>query len=122
MASPSDMAPASDMATVVGMSRRATSAVTLVAVTLSTSLVLSGCVPLLPADPRFATNSGAKPQGVATNKPPAAGPPPIAAPKNDLSWRDCTKRVLADAGVSGPPGLLLECATYDADLDPVNGG
>jgi pimeloyl-ACP methyl ester carboxylesterase len=105
------------MATVVGMSRRATSAAILIAVTT----VLSGCVPLLPADPRFATNSGARPQGAATTKPPPAGPPPIAAPKNDLSWRECTKRVLADAGVSAPPGVQFDCATYDADLDPANG-
>src|SRR5579884_1995513 len=111
------MALSSNMATVVGMSRRATSAAILVAA----SPLRSGCGPLLPSDPRFATNSGARPQGVATAKPPPPGPPSIAAPKNDLSWRDCTKQVLADAGVSAPPGLLLECATYDADLDPANG-
>jgi pimeloyl-ACP methyl ester carboxylesterase len=104
------------------MSRRITSAATLVAAALSVSLVLSGCAPLLPADPRFATNSGAKPQGAATPKPPPSGPPALAAPKNDLSWRDCSRRVLADAGVTTAPGIQLECATYDADLDPVNGG
>ena len=56
------------------------------------------------------------------NKPPPAGPPPIAAPKNDLSWHDCTSRVFADAGVPAAPGVQLDCANYDADLDPVNGG
>jgi pimeloyl-ACP methyl ester carboxylesterase len=100
------------------MSWRSTSAAILVAA----ALLLSGCAPLLPADPRFATNSGAKPQGVATPKPPPSGPPALAAPKNDLSWRDCSKRVLSDAGVTTAPGIQLECATYDADLDPVNGG
>ena len=101
------------------MSRRVTSTAILIAV----STVLSGCVPGLAADPRFATNSGAKPQGVATPKPPPAGPPPIAAPKNDLSWRDCTKRVFADAGITAAPaGVQLDCAAYDADLDPANGG
>jgi pimeloyl-ACP methyl ester carboxylesterase len=58
---------------------------------------------------------------VATPKPPPSGPPALAAPKNDLSWRDCSKRVLGDAGVTVAPGIQLECATYDADLDPVNG-
>lgn len=100
------------------MSRHITSATILIAVTA----VLAGCVPGLAADPRFATNSGARPQGAATTKPPPSGPPPIAAPKNDLSWHDCTSRVFTDAAVPAAPGVQLDCATYDADLDPVNGG
>ena len=36
--------------------------------------MLTGCVPGLAADPRFATNSGARPQGAATTKPPPPGP------------------------------------------------
>lgn len=100
------------------MNRRITSATIVMAV----SIVLSGCVPVFGADPRFATNSGARPQGVSTPKPPPSGPPPIAAPKNDLSWRDCTAKVNSDAGVPGAPGVKLECASFDADLDPVNGG
>jgi pimeloyl-ACP methyl ester carboxylesterase len=99
------------------MSRQITSAAILVAVTT----VLSGCVPGLAADPRFATNSGARPQGAATTKPPPSGPPPIAAPKNDLSWHDCTSQVFAGAAVRPAPGVQLDCANYDADLD-VNGG
>ncbi len=99
------------------MSRQITSATILVAVTA----VLAGCVPGLAADPRFATNSGARPQGAATTKPPPSGPPPIAAPKNDLSWHDCTSRVFTDAAVPPAPGVQLDCANYDADLDP-NGG
>ncbi len=100
------------------MSRRITSGAILVAVTA----LLAGCVPGLPADPRFATNSGARPQGATTPKPAPSGPPPIAAPKNDLSWHDCTSHVFADAAVPAIPGVLLDCANYDADLDPVNGG
>ena len=100
------------------MSRQVTSATILVAM----SALLAGCVPGLGADPRFATNSGAKPQGVPTTTKPVSGPPPIAAPKNDLSWRDCTSKVTADAGVPAAPGIKLDCATYDSDLDPVNGG
>jgi pimeloyl-ACP methyl ester carboxylesterase len=100
------------------MSRQIAPATILVAVTA----MVAGCVPGLAADPRFATNSGARPQGVATTKPPPSGPPPIAAPKNDLSWHDCTSRVFTDAAVPAAPGVQLDCANYDTDLDPVNGG
>jgi pimeloyl-ACP methyl ester carboxylesterase len=100
------------------MSRQIASATILVAVTA----LVAGCVPGLGADPRFATNSGARPQGAATTKPPPPGPPPIAAPKNDLSWRDCTAKVFGDAAVPAAPDVQLDCATYDTDLDPVNGG
>src|ERR1700744_806586 len=100
------------------MRRQITSAAVLAAVTA----VLAGCVPLLPADPRFATNSGARPQGVAPPKPTVTGPPPIAAPKNDLSWRDCTAKLFADAAIRPTTGIQLDCANFDADLDPINGG
>jgi pimeloyl-ACP methyl ester carboxylesterase len=110
------------MATVVGMSRQITSATVRGAVAFTMITVLAGCVPGLAADPRFSTNSGARPQGAPTTKPPPSGPPPIAAPKNDLSWHDCTSRVFTDAAVPAAPGVQLDCANYDADLDPVNGG
>ncbi len=100
------------------MSRPSTFATILVAVTA----LLAGCVPGLAADPRFATNSGARPQGAATQKPPPPGPPAIAAPKNDLAWHDCTSRLFTDAAIPPAAGVQLDCATYDADLDPVNGG
>lgn len=99
-----------------------TRAAIVVAATLSMTMVLAGCVPGLAADPRFATNSGARPQGVPSTKPPPSGPPPVAAPKNDLSWHDCTARVFGDAAVRPAPGVSLDCANYDTDLDPVNGG
>ncbi|OQZ89533.1 alpha/beta hydrolase [Mycobacterium alsense] len=91
-------------------------------VLLAVAATLAGCVPGLAADPRFATNSGARPQGVPTTKPPPSGPPPIAAPKNDLSWRDCTSKVFTDAAVPAVPGVQLDCANFDNELDPVNGG
>jgi pimeloyl-ACP methyl ester carboxylesterase len=93
------------------------SAVTLIAVTA----VLAGCAPGLAADPRFATNSGAHPQGRVTTTAPPTGPPPVAKPKNDLSYRDCTSSLFGGAAVPAPAGVKLECASYDADLDPVNG-
>src|ERR1700693_878918 len=105
------------MATVVGMSRRAAFTSSLIVVTA----LLASCAPGLAANPRFATNAGARPQGKATTTPPPNGPPPIAKPKNELSWHDCTSREFGDAAVPAPPGVNLDCASYDADLDPVNG-
>jgi pimeloyl-ACP methyl ester carboxylesterase len=91
-------------------------------VLLAVAAIVAGCVPGLAADPRFATDAGARPQGVAPTKPPTTGPPPIAAPKNDLSWHDCTSKVFTDAAVPAAPDVQLDCANYDVDLDPVNGG
>lgn len=98
-----------------------TSTAMLVALTCSAT-VLAACVPAFGADPRFATYSGAGPQGAATTTPPPAGPPPLAEPKNDLSWHDCTSRVYSNAGIPAAPGVKLECASYDTDLDPLVGG
>jgi pimeloyl-ACP methyl ester carboxylesterase len=89
------------------------------AVALST--VVAGCAPGLAANPRYATDSGAAPQGEPPPPQNESGPPPIEAPKNDLSWRECTTRVFGDAAVPPVPGVRLECATYDADLDPIKG-
>ncbi len=99
------------------MIRHATFATILIAVTA----LLSGCVPGIAANPRFATNSGHRPRGAAKTTPPPNGPPPIAAPKNDLSWHDCTSRLFSTAGVAPAPGVKLDCANFDADLDPGNG-
>jgi pimeloyl-ACP methyl ester carboxylesterase len=82
---------------------------------------VAACTPGLAANPRFATNSGAGAQGEPPSAKPAEGLPGIEAPKNDLSWRDCTSRVFAEASVSPLPGITLDCASYDADLDPING-
>jgi pimeloyl-ACP methyl ester carboxylesterase len=84
--------------------------------------LLTACSPLLAADPRYATDSGAHPQGQPeTTSATPAGPPGVEAPKNDLAWRDCTPRVFGDAGIQPPPNVTLDCATYDADLDSING-
>src|SRR5205085_836755 len=53
--------------------------------TVIVSALLAGCAPLLAADPRYATDSGARPQGQPTTEKKAGGPPAIEAPKNDLS-------------------------------------
>ena len=105
------------MATVVGMSRRAAFTSSLIVVTA----LLAGCAPGLAANPRFATNAGARPQGKATKTTAPNAPAAIAKPKNELPWHDCTSRGFGDAAVPAPVGVKLECASYDADLDPVNG-
>ncbi|MGZ5365235.1 MAG: alpha/beta hydrolase [Mycobacterium sp.] len=85
------------------------------------SVLLAGCAPGLAANPRFATDSGAQPQGQPETTQAPEGPPPIEPPKNDLSWRDCTSEVLTDASVAPIAGVKFDCATYDADLDPIKG-
>src|ERR1700743_2493240 len=105
------------MATVVGMNRRAPFTTSLIVVTA----LLAGCAPGLAANPRFATDAGARPQGKATKSTTTSGPPPIAKPKNELSWHDCTSKEFSDAGAPAPAGVKLDCASYDADLDPANG-
>lgn len=91
-----------------------------VAAVLLTSL--TGCAPWLAANPQFASdsaeNAGA---GPVTSNANASGPPAIVAPRNDLVWRDCTGKVFGDAGAEAMPGVKLECADYDADLDPISG-
>jgi len=84
-------------------------------------LLLTGCAPWLAANPQFATDSAANPgSGPATNAA-AGGPAELLAPKNDLVWKDCTGRGFGDAGAKPTSGTTLECAEFDADLDPVAG-
>ena len=89
--------------------------------TVVVSALLTGCAPLLAADPRYATDSGAHPQGLPSTQNKADGPPAIEAPKNDLSWRNCTSQVFSDSAIEPLPGVILDCATYDADLDSISG-
>lgn len=92
------------------------------AAALPLTLVLAGCAPGLAANPRFATNSGAGPQGQPEATPETAGPPAVEVPKNDLPWHDCTARLFGDAALPATPGVRLDCASYDADIDPLGGG
>jgi pimeloyl-ACP methyl ester carboxylesterase len=85
------------------------------------AVMLAGCAPGLAANPRFATDSGARAQGQPETTQQQAGPPKVEVPKNDLSWRPCADKVFGDAGVDPVPGVKLDCATYDADLDSING-
>lgn len=83
--------------------------------------LVAGCAPLIGADPQYATQRDRNvSESDATPEAPP-GPPPIAAPQTDLAWQECTSRVFDDAGVAAPPGVQLDCATYDADLDTISG-
>ena len=83
--------------------------------------LLAGCAPWLAANPQFATDSARNPYDGPTTSAAAGGPPGISAPRNDLAWRDCTAKGFGDAGIPAIPGVVMECADYDADLDPVSG-
>ena len=98
--------------------RRVLTAVSAGSVTVT---LLGGCAPWLAADPQFATDGASNPGAVPVTSVVPGGPPPIAAPKNDLVWKDCTGKVFGDAGTAPIPGVALDCADYDADLDPVAG-
>lgn len=82
------------IATVVGMRRH----ITYPAILIAVSTVVAGCVPGLAADPRFATNRGARPQGQVINKPPPAGPP--RSRRRRTTWHGTTAR----RGYSPTPG------------------
>ena len=89
--------------------------------TVVLSALLAGCAPGLAANPRYATDSGAGPQGQPATEKKADGPPAIEAPKNDLSWHNCTSQVFSESAIQAIPGVTLDCASYDADLDSING-
>jgi pimeloyl-ACP methyl ester carboxylesterase len=95
---------------------RATTAVAVVAIT-----VLTGCAPWVAPNPRFATDSASNPGAGPTTSAAPGGPLAIAVPKNDLAWKDCTAKGFGDAGAAPAPGVQLECASYEADLDPIAG-
>jgi len=102
--------------------RRVLSRQTIVSVgTAALTALLTGCAPWLAANPQFASDSAHNPGGTPATTKPAGGPPDIAAPKNDLAWKDCTSKVFGGAGTPAAPGVILECANYDADLDPIAG-
>ncbi|MBV8346321.1 MAG: alpha/beta hydrolase, partial [Mycolicibacterium sp.] len=71
------------------------------AMVAAVSALLAGCAPGFAANPQYATNSGHRARP-STAKPAPSGPPPIAAPKNDLAWKDCTAKVFGDAAVPAP--------------------
>lgn len=83
--------------------------------------VLAGCAPGLAANPRYVSeNRHGSPGGTTPTPSQPQGPPALEAPKNDLSWRDCTSRLFSQVSLTPPSGVKLECASFDADLDPIN--
>ena len=83
--------------------------------------LLTGCAPWLAANPQFATDSASNSDAGPVTSSAPGGPQAIAVPKNDLVWKDCTGKGFGDAGARPTPGVKLECADYDADLDPIAG-
>ena len=83
--------------------------------------LLTGCAPWLAANPQFASDAARNPGGPVTSGSAPDGPPPLAAPKSDLVWKDCTGNAFGDAGAMPLSGIVLDCADYDADLDPIAG-
>lgn len=108
------------LATVVGMRRQGRAGVA-AAAAMAITLVLGGCAPWLAANPRFATDSARNPDAGPATSTAGNGPPALVAPKNDLAWSDCTGQVFGDAGSAPIPGVVLECANFDVDLDPISG-
>lgn len=106
------------LVTVVAMCPRRVRAIATGAVL---AVALTGCAPWLAANPQFATDSARNPDAGPTTSAAAGDVPEIAAPQNDLAWSDCTGKLFADAGAPAPGGVVLECASYDADLDPISG-
>ena len=96
-------------------------AVGAVAAATVVSALLASCAPWLAANPQFASDAARNPGDGPVTSTVAAGPPAIATPRNDLTWRDCTAKGFGDAGIPAIPGVVMECADYDADLDPVSG-
>lgn len=92
-----------------------------VGVGAATLALLTGCAPWLAANPQFATDSARNPGDGPVTSSAQGGPQPWAVPKNDLVWKDCTAKGFGDAGAQPTPGVQLECADYDADLDPIAG-
>lgn len=88
---------------------------------VAVTALLAGCAPGLAANPRYATDVGHSGGDQTSTAAPPEGPPPIALPKNDLAWQDCTSEVFGDAALPTPPSIRLDCATFDADLDPIDG-
>ncbi len=112
------MSGAAGLARLIAMSRLARRAsILLAAITLT-----AGCAPGLSTPPDFATDSGSEGGAATETSAPPAGPPAIAAPADDLSWTDCTTRISAAAGVPAPAGVKLECASFQAPMDPIGGG
>ena len=75
------------------------------------ALALTGCAPWIAANPQFASDSASNP-GAAPTTAEAGGPPEILAPRNDLTWKNCTPELFGDAGTQPIPGVVLECADY----------
>lgn len=85
------------------------------------AVLVAGCAPWIAANPQFASDSARNSDASSAGVTEETGPPQLSAPRHDLLWRECTASVFDTAKVAAPPDVLLECAYYDADLDPITG-
>lgn len=92
-----------------------------IGVSVAATLLLTGCAPWLAANPQFATDAATNSDAGPVTSHAAGGPQAIEVPKNDLVWKDCTAKGFGDSGNRPTPGVQLDCADFDADLDPIAG-
>ncbi len=89
---------------------------------LAAALVLATMCAACGAGPSFRPDVAVEQQSPGRPGEPSSEAPPepaaLAVPTTDLDWADCTAATLGTFGLaSTTPGLTLECAEYEADVD-----
>jgi pimeloyl-ACP methyl ester carboxylesterase len=83
---------------------------------LATMCAACGAGPSIRPDVAVEQRSPGQPAESSADAPPE--PVALAVPATDLAWADCTAATLGTFGLtSTTPGLTLECAEYEADVD-----
>ncbi|WP_206488365.1 alpha/beta fold hydrolase [Rhodococcus sp. KRD162] len=83
---------------------------------LATMCAACGAGPSIRPDVAVEQQSPGQPAESSADAPPA--PAALAVPTTDLAWGDCTAPTLGIFGLTAStPGLILECAEYEADVD-----
>lgn len=85
-------------------------------VVLAATCAACGAGPSFRPDVAVEQRSPGQPAESSEEAPPE--PAALAVPTTDLAWADCTGTTLGSFGLtSTTPGLILECAEYEADVD-----
>lgn len=83
---------------------------------LATMCAACGAGPSIRPDVAVEQQSPGRPAESSADAPPE--PAALAVPTTDLTWGDCTAPTLGVFGLTSiTPGLTLECAEYEADVD-----
>ncbi|MCJ0976281.1 alpha/beta hydrolase [Rhodococcus sp. ARC_M12] len=86
------------------------------ALVLATTCAACGAGPSMRPDVAVEQLSPGQPAESPAEAPPE--PEALAVPTSDLAWAECTDATLGTFGLtSTTPGLTLECAEYEADVD-----